>query len=52
MIHGHVEHIVELDSILSDMMVIWRGVGILPADHIECHETFVFKILNSFSKLK
>ena len=52
MIHGHVEHIVELDSILSDMMVIWHGVGILSADHTECHETFVFKILNSFSKLK
>ena len=49
---GLIEHLLELDIILSDMMVIWRGVGKLSADHTECHETFVFKILNSFSKLK
>ena len=55
---GHIEHLLELDSIFSDgNNVVRRGKTILlyhlasSADHTECHETFVFEIFNSFGKL-
>ena len=55
---GHIEHLLELDSIFSDgNNVVRHGKTILlyhlasSADHTECHETFVFEILNSFGKL-
>ena len=55
--HGHVEHLLDLDSILSDGNMARRGETILlyhfapSADRTECHETFIFKILNSFGEL-
>ena len=55
---GHIEHLLELDSIFSDgNNVVRHGKTILlyhlasSADHTECHETFVFEIFNSFGKL-
>ena len=55
--HSHVEHLLELDNIFSDGNMAWCGETVLPhhlassADHAECHETIVFKVLNSLSKL-
>ena len=55
--HGHVEHLLELASILSDGDMARRGETILlyhfapSTDRTECHETFIFKILNSFGEL-
>ena len=55
--HGHIEHLLELDRIFSDGdtarlgKITFLNNLALPADHTECQETFVFEVLNSFDKL-